>query len=215
MTLPSACVSGPSGGIFQVRLEGEEQDDEYVLQHQNAQRDTARQCFNFALVVKDFDDDDRAAHGRGNAQVERLQPVLRRANQIKHQPAQEHAAEDLGGGGQGNDPAGAQHFFQVNLQSDHEQQQRQSDFGDGLDVLGVSDPLEPVRADDEPGNEIGEQHRLAQDLGQHGQNPGGDNADGDVVDESLLHAGARLSEEPQLRRAAVLARPGHGASRMR
>ena len=191
------------GGIFQVRLEGEEQDDEHVLQNQNAQRDAAGERFDLAFVVKDFDDDDRAAHGRGDTEVKRLQPVFRRADQIEHQPAEQDAAEDLRGGGQGDDPARAQHFFQVNLQPDHEQQQRQADFGDGLDVLGVGDPLETVRADDEPGDEIGEQHRLAQNLGQHRQNPGGDDADGDVVDESLLHAGAKLNEQGRCRRAAV------------
>ena len=67
-------------------------------------------------------------------EIKRLQPVLRRADQVKNQPADQHAAEDLHGGGEGDDPARAQHFFQVDLQPDHEQQQRQADFGNGLDV---------------------------------------------------------------------------------
>jgi hypothetical protein len=48
--------------------------------------------------------------------------------------------------------------------------------------------LKSVRADGEAGDEIGQQQRLARDLRQHRHDPRGDDADGDVCDESVLHA---------------------------
>ena len=54
---------------------------------------------------------------------------------------------------------------------------------------GVGDPLEAVRADGEPGDEIGEQQRLARHLRHHRHDPRGDDANGDVGDEAVLHAG--------------------------
>ncbi len=198
----------PDRGIFQVRLEGEEQDDEQVLQHQHAQCDAPDERFEFAFVVEDFDDDDRAAHGRGHAEVKRLQPVSARPTQSNTSQPSSTQPRICTSGGNRDDPARAQHFFEVNLQPDHEQQQRQADFGNGPDVLGIGDPLETVRTDDESGNEVGQQHRLARHLRHHRQDPRGNDADGDVTDEALLHAGASLNEEPQHRRETVLARNG-------
>ena len=85
----------PEGGIFQVRLERQKQDHRDVLQHEHAQRDAARKRFEFALVIKNFDDDDRAAHRRRDREIKRLQPGFRRADEIENDPAQHKTAENL------------------------------------------------------------------------------------------------------------------------
>ena len=95
MTLPSAWTSGPTAGFFKFGWMRQKQDHRDVLQHQHAERDAARKRFQFAFVVKNFDDDDRAAHRRRDREIKRLQPVSRRADEIENQPAQHKAAENL------------------------------------------------------------------------------------------------------------------------
>ena len=118
---------------------------------------------------------------------------VRQPGEIKNQPAEQHAAEDLRRRRERDGFARAQHFLQVNLQPDHEQQQRQADFRNSLDVARVGDELEAARADGEAGDEIREQQRLPRDLRPHRHDPRGDDANGDVSDKSVLHADENLN----------------------
>ena len=47
--------------MFQRRLDSEKKNGEQILDDQDAERDAAWERAQFALVVKDFDNDDRAA----------------------------------------------------------------------------------------------------------------------------------------------------------
>ncbi len=150
------------GGILQIGLHGEKQNNGDILQHQNAQGDAAGEGFQLPLVIKNFDNDDRAAHGGSHGKIERSQRILRRADKKKNQPAQRGATGDLDQGGPRQHPARAQHFFQVNFQPDHEQHKRQADFRDGFDIMDIGDPLEAAGADCEPGHQIGQQDGQSQ-----------------------------------------------------
>ena len=46
---------------------------------------------------------------------------------------------------------------------------------------------QPVRSDDEARDKISEQQRLPRHLGNHGDQPGCNDADGDIGDKSVLH----------------------------
>ena len=73
--------------VLQVRLHGEEDDDEEILQHEDAERDAARERVEFALVVEDLDDDDGGTQRHRHAQVERLEPAGAEPHQSEEQPA--------------------------------------------------------------------------------------------------------------------------------
>ncbi len=63
------------------------------------------------------------------------------------------------------------------------------------DGVRVGDPLKSVRADGETRDEIRQQQRLPRHLRRHRHDPRGDDADGDVGDESVLHAREKLTSE--------------------
>jgi hypothetical protein len=46
-----------------------------------------------------------------------------------------------------------------------------------------------MRPNHEAGDEIGDQEGLANSLTEHAQNPGGNDANGDVYDQTVIHAG--------------------------
>ena len=140
----------PTAGFFRFGWTARNKNRDQVLQHQHAERDAARERFEFAFVVEDFDDDDRAAHRRRDREIKRLQPVAAETGDAEEKPAQGNAAEDLSRRRERDDFARAEHFFQVNLQPDHEQQQHQADAGNGFDGMRIRHPFETVRADGKP-----------------------------------------------------------------
>ena len=132
------------------------------------------------------------AHRRGHPEIQRFEPGVSQADQPEEAPAEQNTAEDLGEGGEGDDLARGEHFLQVNLQSDHEEQQREADAGDGADGI-FPHPIETMGSNGEPGDEIGEEQRLPCHLGYYRHHPGGDDTKGDISGDAVVQAGAKLA----------------------
>ena len=97
--------------------------------------------------------------------------------------AEREAADDLRRRGDQDDVAGADDLLQVDLQPDHEQHEDQSELGDGVDRLLGLHPFEPGRAEQEAGDEIGQDQRLAREIGGDAQQPRHDDGQREVVDQ--------------------------------
>ena len=90
------------------------------------------------------------------------------------------AAKKLRDPSEGDGATGSEYLFQVDFQSDHVEQQDQSqlrDRGDGFVVFNESDA---DRSHQKTGDQISENHRLFEDLRRHREQPRGDDANGDV-----------------------------------
>ena len=174
--------------IVEARLQRDEQDDEDVLQHQDAERDAAGQRVELALVVQQLHDDDGAAERGGGREIERIpaRAADRHPEQQKKSDPERAAADDLHGGGHHDGAAGTDDLLEVDLQPDHEQQEDQAELGDGGDRFRRGDEAQSGRPEDETGGEIGEKDRLAGDLGGQAQEPGHQDAEGNMMNQ-LMH----------------------------
>ena len=177
------------GRVLEIRLQREKQDREQVLQHQHAKRQAAGQGVELALVIEYFDDDDRAAQRRSHREVERVEPPVAEMEppRPEEQQAQHASSKDLGGGGDGDGASGTEHLLEIDLQTDHEEQQAELDLRDDRDMFVCLDDTETARPAGKSCGEICEDQRLFPELRQHGQRPSGDDAGSDFTDQTVIH----------------------------
>jgi hypothetical protein len=131
-----------------------------VLHDQEAHRDAAVQAVELALVGQQLDDDDGAGEGERHRDVQRLDPVA---------PECEHDAEadDDGegelaeAGGQRHRPEVA-HMVQVELETDDEQQHRDTHLRQQVDLVVRRHQVQHARAGDDADHDVGHQRRLLQ-----------------------------------------------------
>src|SRR6185369_17236616 len=94
---------------------------------------------------------------------------------------QRDAKDELQYAGDDHRLAGDEQLLQVHLEADHEQQQDQADFGNGLDALLVLDQLEAdLRTDQNASEKIGEQQRLLQAVRDERERRGDGHAQSDA-----------------------------------
>src|SRR6187402_3597868 len=148
--------------VGEARLHRQEQDGEDVLQHQHAERDAAGQRVELALLVQHLDDDDRRGKRAGDCEVERIEAAEAYAHEEDN--AEQAAADQLAAGGEQDHPAGANDLLQVDLQPDHEQHEDQAEFGNDADRFLRLDPGHAEGTDDEPGDKVGQDQRLAEKM---------------------------------------------------
>ena len=96
------------------------------------------------FIVENLDDDDGAAERRSHRQIKRVErsSVKRESQGSEQDDAQNAAAKNLRDAGEGDGATGSEYLFQVDFQSDHVEQQDQSqlrDRGDGFVVFNESD----------------------------------------------------------------------------
>ena len=90
-------MKAPGSRSSKLWLDRQENDNEQILQNQDAQGDTAGKRVQLPLVVEHLHDDDRAAERGSDSQVERI-PLSGgegKTDQIKKADSGEGAAEDL------------------------------------------------------------------------------------------------------------------------
>ena len=95
-------------------------------------------------------------------------------------------ADQLAAGGEQDHPAGANDLLQVDFQPDHEQHEDQAEFGNDADRFLRLDPGHAEWTDDEPGDKVGQDQRLAEKMGQKAQPPGEQDAKSDIANK-LVH----------------------------
>ena len=160
--------------IGEARLHRQEQDREDVLQHQHAERDAPGQRVELALLVQHLDDDDGAGERAGDGKIQRIEPAAahRKPDPHEKQDAEHAAADQLPAGGKQDHPAGPHDLLQVDFQPDHEQHEDQAEFGNDADRFLRLDPAHAEWTNEEPGDKVGEDQRLAEEMGQKPEHPG-------------------------------------------
>ena len=134
------------------------------------------------FVIENLDDDDGAAERRGHRQIKRVERpgVKWEPQRPEKDDAQNAAAKNLRDAGEGDGATGSEYLFQVDFQSDHVEQQDQSQLGDRGDGFVVFNESDADRSHQKTGDQVSENDRLFEDLRRHREQPRGDDANGDV-----------------------------------
>ena len=104
----------------------------------------------------------------------------------KNSDAEHAGADQLAAGGKQDHPAGPHDLLQVDFQPDHEQHEDQAEFGNDADRFLRLDPAHAEWTNDEPGDKVGEDQRLAEKMGQKADAPGEQDAKSDIANK-LVH----------------------------
>ena len=75
-------------------------------------------------------------------------------------------------GGEQDHPAGAHDLLEVDFQPDHEQHEDQAEFGNDADRFLRLDPAHAEWTNQEAGDKVGQDQRLAEEMGQKAEPPG-------------------------------------------
>ncbi len=183
--------------VEQVGLDAQHDDRPDVLEDQHAQRDPARQRVELGLVVEQLHDDhraaDRAAHGEVQQRRSRRRPCGSRTAGRTRGPSATHSGNCSMPVTSTGLPADQQ-LLQVHLEPDHEQQQDQADLGDRLDALLVLDQAQAdLRPDEHARQQVGEQQRLPQPVGDERQHRRHGDAQADAGQKVHVFCHDRLS----------------------
>lgn len=175
--------------VGKARLHRQKQDGEDILEHQNAERDAAGQRVELALLVEHLDDDDGARQRAGDAEIERIEMTAaeRQADAGEEQNAEQAAAEELAAGREQDHPSRPHDLLQVDLETDHEQHENQTELGDDADRFLRLDPASAEWTNAEAGDKVGQYQRLPGEMGEQAQHPGEQNTESDVANE-FVHA---------------------------
>ncbi len=112
----------------------------------------------------------------------------RQSDQPEKDDADDAAADDLHGAGADDHHTGADDLLQIDFKPDHEQQKDQAKLRDRGDGFLGADPTQARRAEQETGDEIGENDRQARVMRRDADEPSCENCERNVVNE-LVHAG--------------------------
>ena len=104
----------------------------------------------------------------------------------EEQHAEHAAADQLPAGGKQDHPAGAHDLLQIDLQPDHEQHEDQAEFGNDADRFLRLDPAHAEWTNEKPGDKVGEDQRLPEEMGQKPEHPGEQDAKSDIANK-LMH----------------------------
>src|SRR6185437_7581218 len=171
----------------ETRLHRQEQDCKDILQHQHAERNASRQGVEFAFFVQHLHDDDGAAQGTGNAEIECVEAAAadREPHPREEQDAEQAGARQLPTRGNQDHAAGAHDLLQIDFQADHEQHEDQAELGDDADRLLGLDQAGAEWTNEEPGDKVGEDQRLPEKMGQKPECPCEQDAKRDVANEFM------------------------------
>ena len=169
------------GRALEVGLDGQHGHRPEVLDDEDAERDPARQGVELELVVEQLDHDQGAAEAHRRRQVEERVVALMAAEAegVEEAEAERDADRHLQGAGQQDRRAGRGQLLEVDLEPDDEEQEDQADLGHRRDAGLVGDEVEDVRPDDDPGQEVGEDQRLAEAPADEGEQGSRRDADAD------------------------------------
>ena len=152
--------------IAEAGLHRQKQDGEDILQHQHTEGDAAGQRIELAFLVQHLDDDDGAAQRAGDAEIQRIEAARphREPDAHEEQEAEHAAAHQLPAGGKQDHPAGAHDLLQIDFQPDHEQHEDQAKLGDDTDGFLRLDQARAEWTNQEPGDKVGEDQRLPEEM---------------------------------------------------
>jgi hypothetical protein len=120
-----------------------------------------------ALVREQLDDDDGAREGERHGDVERLHHAL--AHERDEREAHEDGEGELAEAGGERHRADMAHVMQVELEADDEQQHRDADLRQQVDLVVGLHQAEAGGPHGDTDHDVGDQHRLAQ---AHGDRAG-------------------------------------------
>jgi hypothetical protein len=131
-----------------------------VLHDQESHRDAAVQRLQLALVREQLHDDDRARERQRHGDVQRREPVLAE-RQRQHEAERDGEAELPEPRGERHRPDVA-HVLQVELESHREQEHRDADLRQQVDLVVRSHDPEDRRTRQDPDHDECHQQRLAE-----------------------------------------------------
>jgi hypothetical protein len=137
------------------------QHDDEVLHDEETQRDLAVQRIDLALVGEELHDDDGGGEGERDGDVEALHRA--EAERQADQEAEHRGEGDLAEAGHQRDDAQRADQIHVELDADEEEQNRDAELGQELDLLPGLDDVEDRRSRDQPDRDEGHDQRLAQE----------------------------------------------------
>ena len=128
----------------------------------------------------------------GDGEIHRVEAAAQ-ADAHEKQDAEHAGADQLAAGGKQDHPAGAHDLLEVDFQPDHEQHEDQAEFGNDADRFLRLDPAHAEWTNDEPGDKVGEDQRLAEKMGQKADAPGEQDAKSDIANKLVHESGLLLA----------------------
>ena len=188
------------------RRQGRQQDHQghhdEVLRDQDADHDPARQRPHAALVHQGLEADHRAAERNQRPEPDRHHPGP--AEQAAERGAEQDRQRHLDRRPDEGNPPDRLELLERELQAEGEQQERDADLGQQLDVVGVGDgPANRVRTDEHAGQDVAEDQRLAQRLGDETADQAGHDDDREVCGDPHQQRVAAVRPGSPSRRAST------------
>ncbi len=188
----------------QVGLDGQHDNGPHILENQDPHGDAPRQRVQLEFVVEQLHHDHRAADGNGHGEIQLYKTALCKGNPQSFKQGENTVPESQAQGKLKNPgrmtAVPREHLVQVNLEADHEQEQDEADLGDGDDVRMAGDQSEADGTDENPRQNMPQDHRLAEQPHQEPHGTGADHAHGDVGDDAVSRPPPPLP--PQRREAS-------------
>ncbi len=185
-------------GLVQAGLQDDHDDRPQVLEDQQAEGDAAGHRVELEGFLEQLDDQQRRRAGDHHADVERAEIVADdraeadQRQQLRHQKA-EGDDQRIGQQPAQHDRAAAlEDLADVHLQADDEQQQDETELGDGVDVFAVGDESESQRSGDHAGDDVAGDRRQLEAREDDRQGAGQEQPDADVVDQRRHLAFGRM-----------------------
>jgi len=187
----------PGCGRFASRVEcrqGEQERDHHdVLNDQDADRDTPVKGIDLALVRQQLDDDDGAREGQRGTDVEGGHGPHPEAagSQVAEDRDEGHLAQagrDRQGAESANEP-------KIELQADDEQEQRDTDLGQQIDLIRGGHPAESGGPLEDAHEDEGDDQRLAQPERQRAEQRRGQQ-DGRNLSKSAFEHASSARDSP-------------------
>lgn len=147
------------------RQEGDHRHQAEVLHDAEAERGPALGARRFTAAHQQLDGDDRATDSEAAAEQDRGLPGPA-DGKPGHGP-QNDGERDLETTPKGGGTAHVQQLGERELDPNREHQEGDPEVGKGLDAGPVGNETGRIRPDQHPGQDIAEQHRLSQPLGDH------------------------------------------------
>ena len=184
----------PSSGLAKLGCSASTTIGPDVLGDQHADRDAADHRVHLELLLHQLDDQQRRRRREREADVDRHvrsgeNGPAGELQQCRRAVAEGDAERELQQPGQYDRLAAAEELAEVDLQADDEQQQRQAEVRDSLDVGLVGDDVAELRADDDAGDQERGDRRDLQPREHEREEAGDDQAEADVGDQRLGAAG--------------------------
>ena len=170
-------VAGSPEGWCEGGEQDQGEDHRQILDDEPPHRDAALVAVEEPTLLQGTQQHHGARHREGQAEDEARADAP--APEMRQQPTHGGSGHDLHDRARQGDGAHRHQVLDREMQADPEHQQDHADFGELARELAVADEAGCVRPNQNPGQEIADQGRKPQPLGQHPTGEGQDETEGD------------------------------------